>query len=676
MYFIKLCNINFHEKNFIVLLFFLNSDAPFGSKPPVKWGKVEEADLQMTSYAPDAEADAVVLTDYASIDLSFEGSTSYTMFHHVRIKVLKTSAFDRGDISIDYYSFDKLEEIKNLKAQVILPDGEKVKLKNKDFFNEEINKYWTRKKFAMPSLKEGAVLEYSYTKKSGDFFTLANWYFQRDIPTRHSELRVNIPEWMDYISFAQGDVPVHESNIAQQTFRFDNGRNSAERTQKGSASAKVDQRRYIMTDVPALKQERFMTTMKDYYAKINLQLQSVQFPGGLFQPFNSSWQQVAEKLRKRSSFGEQIYKTRNTKKLMSALEPLVADLTDPYKKVIMIYNFLSATVEWNELYSISVRESLDDAFERKLATAGERNLMLIAACHHLGIETYPVLISTRSHGKMLELYPKADQFNHVLAFVKTGDKEQLLDVGSEHRSPAYLRVNSLNYRGWLVDGPQSQWINVTVPPDSETMVIDATLSADGTLSGKVQEICAGYSAMQNRNNYYKNKDKDQVHISKEWQKTFPDATIKNIKFDNPAKAAAPLKSAFEINLTEAAQINGDFIYLSPLLGNGYTENPLKLKDRTFPVDMPYQIKEQYIFNLTIPEGYMIEEIPEPAKVNIANNAGNFRFITSEKDGKIQINSKIYIKQTRYQPEEYQSIRQFFDLIVEKHGEQIVLKKAM
>jgi len=73
-------------------------------KAPVKWGKVDEADLTMTSYPSDPEAEAAILMDYATIDFEFEGYTTYSMKHHVRIKIFKESGFDRGDINISYYS--------------------------------------------------------------------------------------------------------------------------------------------------------------------------------------------------------------------------------------------------------------------------------------------------------------------------------------------------------------------------------------------------------------------------------------------------------------------------------------------------------------------------------------------------------------------------------------------
>jgi len=134
------------QKLLILCLLLAITNIVHAQKPPIKWGKIDEADLAMSSYPDDPDADAVVLMDYASINFKFQGNTSYLMDHHVRIKILKESAFDRGDIEIDYYSHQKIEKITGLKAQIILPNGEKISLKNKDIFTEEITENWSRKK--------------------------------------------------------------------------------------------------------------------------------------------------------------------------------------------------------------------------------------------------------------------------------------------------------------------------------------------------------------------------------------------------------------------------------------------------------------------------------------------------------------------------------------------------
>jgi len=92
--------------SFLIILFSIFTLS--AQKAPIKWGKVNAADLEMTTYEADPEADAVILTDYA--DLRFDLSTGelfYMLERHVRIKILKKSAFYQGDISLPYYPVKK-----------------------------------------------------------------------------------------------------------------------------------------------------------------------------------------------------------------------------------------------------------------------------------------------------------------------------------------------------------------------------------------------------------------------------------------------------------------------------------------------------------------------------------------------------------------------------------------
>jgi len=240
--------------SFLSILFFVFTVS--AQKAPIKWGKVNTADLEMTTYEADPEADAVILTDYA--DLSFDLSTGdffYILEHHVRIKILKKSAFYLGDVELPYYSYGKNEKISGLKVQVISPTGEKQSLSKKNIFDEKINKYWSQRKFAVPGLEEGCIIEYKYTKKSEQIYYLEDWYFQSNIPTRLSEFRTNIPEWFEYVNFNQGLRPQIEKSSSsrklsvprQKTTTNANslsGRGS--QMTGGSIDAKVNKTRYYL----------------------------------------------------------------------------------------------------------------------------------------------------------------------------------------------------------------------------------------------------------------------------------------------------------------------------------------------------------------------------------------------------------------------------------------------
>ncbi len=673
-----------HAFLFSSVLFIVSLHA---QKAPIKWGKVSKSDLKMTTYDTDPYAEAVVLADYGTLEFDLTtGDYLYVFKHHIRIKLFKKSAFERGDISIPYYAYQKSEKIYDIKAQVFLPNGEEVSLSKKDIFDEKINKYWSQKKFAFPALEEGCIIEYKYTKKSDLIYYLTDWVFQSDIPTRISDFRTEIPEWFNYISFNQGLQPQVDIEEISKSLKLPsstpgtmtNSRLRRRERSRGSVGnnsveAVVRRKRYYMENVPALKPEKFITTMGDYYAKLSLQLQYLTFPDQPTRDVTGTWAKEAEELINSESFGFQFNKKRFTKKLMAAVAPSLENANTPEEQVQTIYNFISTNIVWNKYYGYSSL-SLDDAFEKKSAKSGELNLMLIALCRQLDINAYPVLISTRNHGRPMEHYPKSDQFNHVIAYVQIAERSYLFDVGSPYRPASLLRNNSLNYKGWLVDKELQQWIDIPIPSDREVTMATLILDSEGTLKGDVSQSFKGYCAIGVRNEYMDNKDNDHQHIKEVWQETFPDIKINSVGFENVEKISETLKCKLQVDIPEAAQVAGDMIYLSPMLGQGFEENPLKQETRTFPVDIPVKSKDQYILNLTIPEGYSVEELPENINLKMDGNGGQFQYLVSQNGNTIQVVCKVTISKVRFEPEEYNIIKGFFDVIVEKQGEQIVLKK--
>ena len=112
-----------------------------------------------------------------------------------------------------------------------------------------------------------------------------------------------------------------------------------------------------------------------------------------------------------------------------------------------------------------------------------------------------------------------------------------------------------------------------------------------------------------------------------------------------------------------------------MFGEGYKENPFKSAQRYYPVEMPYASDETYIFNMIVPDGYVVDELPKSVIVKL-NDAGDgqFEYIVSETNGTISMRSRIQLKRAYYQPAEYELLREFFNMVVKKHNEQIVLKK--
>ena len=104
------------------------------------------------------------------------------------------------------------------------------------------------------------------------------------------------------------------------------------------------------------------------------------------------------------------------------------------------------------------------------------------------------------------------------------------------------------------------------------------------------------------------------------------------------------------------------------------ENPFKMNERKYPVDFAYPIRKTYSCTIKLPQGYTLDEKLKPLIVTLPDNAGKFLYEVSELGGNLQIKSNIIISKVLFLPDEYQYLKEFYNQIITKHSEQIVLKK--
>jgi hypothetical protein len=117
------------------------------------------------------------------------------------------------------------------------------------------------------------------------------------------------------------------------------------------------------------------------------------------------------------------------------------------------------------------------------------------------------------------------------------------------------------------------------------------------------------------------------------------------------------------------------IYVDPVLVEKWKENPLKNDVRKFPVDFNYPVHTKYMMNLNIPEGYLVEEIPESIKIALPDKSATYLFMANVIGNIIQLVNQFDINKSMYTPEEYKGLREFWAMVVSKNNEQIVLKKS-
>jgi hypothetical protein len=654
----------------ILISFSCSTLSVFGQADPIKFGKVELPDLQMSTYARDTSASAVILCDFGKSYFKYSEHDGFQVYfeRQVRLKILKKSGYDWANVQIPFYrkSNSEEEEVLNLKGFTYNLNGKEIvkdKLTKEAVFDEQVSDNWVIKKFTMPNVKEGSVIEFSYTIKSDFWFTFREWQFQESIPVVWSEYRASMLEYFDYKKLSQGyeSFTTEVKTVSERISRFNGDPNPL--TPQSTVY------RWVAKDVPALREEPYMTTIDDYVTKIDFELASVKLPGQIIQPVNNTWQALTENLLKAESFGQQLKRTGFAKEELAAI---TLKYIDPVQRTAAVYNLVRKQVKWNEIKH-KYASSLKKAYEAHTGSSADINLMLVAFLREAGIEASPVILSTRDHGRVLETYALITKFNYVIAHVKINETELLLDATDPVIKPGMLPARCLNGQGWLVSEKNPHWVSLQ-PSERLARVFTAKLkiTPDGDLKGNIDVSDGGYSALAMRKKILsEGKDKYIETVKKE----HPEWQIASHSFTDVEEIDKTVNAKYEVTLSDYAQVAGDAIYLKPMLSEAKNSNPFKLDNRLFPVDFAYAMDETYACTFTIPEGYKVEEIPKGAILDLPEKTGRFTYMVAVNGNTIQITSRINLKKPVYYSEEYPYLKEFFSQIVTKHAEQIVIKKS-
>lgn len=628
----------------------------YAQKSPIKFGDIPLEDLKMKSYDKDSSASAVILVDYGEAYLQINMNTATLNFErHVRIKILSKEGLKWADAEINLYKSGSTgEKVSKLKAATYNFEGGRMvqSTMSKDaVFEEKFNNYRNIQKFSLPNVKEGSVIEYSYTVVSEFFTEFPNWQFQYEIPVRWSEYWAIIPEFFTYERYMQGYTPV----------------DSYETQSKGGSDYQATAHHWISKNVPAFKEEPYMTNEADYVSKINFALAYTQFPNQPVKEIMGSWQKLNNGLLEDESFGKAITGSHFLKK---QAEAMTAGMTDPLKKIDTIYNYVKQTLEWDGTKDM-VAGNLKKIFEVKKGTVADINIALGSMLEKAGLNVEMVLLSTRDHGFIRQTYPMTKQFNYVICGVRLNDKFILLDATEKFLPIDALPERCLNGEGMVVSSTHHGWINIESKTKARTVTsAELVMDKEGELKGKLHFIRDGYDAQRMRENY-KSKGHEtylkDFSSGKSWQ-------IEKTEFQNIPLIKQSAKEIHDVTISDHASVAGNQIYINPFVLPQVQTNPFKLEKREYPVDFGAKIEKMYMFKLTIPEGYVADEIPAPKILSLPNNAARYVYNSSKVGNTLNITSTLQINKSMFVQDEYGALREFYNLIVAKQNEQIVLKK--
>ena len=656
-------------------LFALNKQNIGQEKVPVKFGKVSPADFA-AHYNIDSNANAVIIADVGSTEImgNSKGGFSLEFRCYRRAQILNKNGYDIADVSITLYTDGGAEEeLINLKAITYNLENGKVgetKLESKSgLFKDRLDKNHVRKKFTLLGIQVGSIIEYQYTIKSDFIFNLQPWEFQGEYPRLWSEYNAAIPEFYYYVTLSQGYQPFYIKDQNGRTINFSRSdTRTAGPTERESFTAGVTDYRWVMKNVPPLKEEMYTSTINNHIAKIEFQLAEIRHP---FVPKNvmGTWTQTTEELLKSEDFGFSI--KRDNPWLNDAMSIATRGASTNLEKAKKIYAYVRDNMTCTNYNRIGLDQPLRNVLKNRNGNEAEINLLLVTMLRKADLEADPVMLSTRSHGYTYEMYPLLERFNYVIAQLIIDGHTWYLDASESHMGFGKLGYKCYNGHARVINADATP---LEFTPDSliERKMTSFFIISDnsGNFSGSAQKSPGFYESCRLRNKI-KETGKDQ-YLADIKKGFMTETDVSELTIDSLDKFDEPLlvKYNFDIKVEKDG-----ILYVNPMFGEGYKENPFKSAQRLYPVEMPYTMDETYLLQLQIPEGYVVDELPKQIVVKLnENDDGLFEYRLAEANGTISLRSRLRIKRSYFSPDEYNMLREFFDLVVKKHNEQIVFKK--
>ena len=236
----------------------------------------------------------------------------------------------------------------------------------------------------------------------------------------------------------------------------------------------------------------------------------------------------------------------------------------------------------------------------------------------------------------------------------------------------YCHERCLNGIGLAISEDRYEWIDVETKAKARTVVnADLILNDNGELQGKLTYSRSGYAAFDMRSNIQK---KGKERYVEDFGKTKQSWNILKSEFQNLEDIEKSAIETHDITIQEHGITTGQLIYIDPFIIFREDENPFKVEKREFPMDFGVRSEKIYVTNITIPDGYLVDETPQPKVTVLPENKGKFSYHVTQTGNRLTVVSSIQINERIFMQDEYPGLREFYNRIVAKQSEQIVLKK--
>jgi hypothetical protein len=208
---------------------------------------------------------------------------------------------------------------------------------------------------------------------------------------------------------------------------------------------------------------------------------------------------------------------------------------------------------------------------------------------------------------------------HSVVTTKTGKRYLIFDPTWTETPFGQIADNLQGSYALLLEGPDSEILHLpSMPPELNTVMRTGTfaLQADGTLKGTVTEKWFGDVAMPVRHMATEEDSKEQERrMNRVVARDFGAVALSGITFTDAGTLSKDVVTTFTLQADHFAAATGPLLMVRPRVLGSYALN-VDRKVRTVSIDLEQTMQGHDEFDIELPPGYAVDELPDPVNLDL------------------------------------------------------------
>jgi transglutaminase-like putative cysteine protease len=624
----------------------------------------EAARQTLPAYPP--ETVAVILLDERNTTVKDNGEIE-TLYRRA-YKILRPEARDEYGTVVVH--FDSETKLSYLKAWAIPPSGPEYQVNEKDAiesgWTEELYSDERRKGLQLPAVEPGSIVGYEYVQKERPYIFEDIWQLQHLIPVRHCRLTLNLPAgwematyWSNYV-----EVKPQPDGPTQYVWELDN--------------------------LPAVEHEDDMPSWEAVAGRMTVKY----YPrdSALRAKSSGSWRDIGLWYAQLTADRRQ-----PTPEIQKKVAELTSNAPTLLNKMQALASFMQHDIRYVEI-QIGIGglqpHSADAVFRNRYGDCKDKVTLLSTMMHEIGVESYYVIVDTQrgivvpaapalagNHAILAIRLPESVPTTNLYAIVEDPKLGRLLffDPTSSYTPFGYLPYYLQDSYG-LVAAPEGGELVHTplLAPSASRLIRSAkfTLSPTGMLSGDVDEVRSGGEAASRRAEFQAVQPADRAKVVENIVgNSVNNFSIKSASVGNLDQYNLALTLKYNFVAENYARSSGNLLLVRPrVLGQkGGALGKEKDKKRLYPVELRDPSLQTDDFEITLPPGYVVDELPPPVEAKC--DYGYYSSVVEVNGNTLHYKRTYEIKDVAVPAEKLDAFRDFLHQINSDERQSAVLRKA-